>query len=180
MHPKTQSFRYLLMTPLVAALASGCAPQGSMPASPPEASEKLPQPAPPLHGTLIDGGSFDLAARDGQVTVIDFWAVWCEPCRRTLPFVAKLHAQNLEGVNVIAVSVDDSAQVIAPFLSDLGLSLPVLHDHGGAIAQAWAPPAMPTAYVVGPHGKIQFELLGEETNHESLLNAKVKQALQGS
>jgi len=68
----------------------------------------LGQSAPALEATQLDGGHFSLAADSGKVVIVHFWATWCEPCRKEMPiFDAFYKAHRAEGVEVIAVSVDD-------------------------------------------------------------------------
>jgi thioredoxin 1 len=51
---------------------------------------------------------------DGRLTIVDFWAPWCGPCRVLGPIIDKLKEEN-EDVNVIKVNVDESNMLATEF-----------------------------------------------------------------
>jgi thiol-disulfide isomerase/thioredoxin len=58
--------------------------------------------------TEIDGNKLTLSSLRGKVVLIDFWASWCVPCRKSMPHVKELYSQYREkGLEVIGVSDDD-------------------------------------------------------------------------
>ena len=58
--------------------------------------------------------------------VVNFWATWCEPCRREIPLLNELQAEYGErGVQVIGVAIDEAAEVRA-FLESLPVSYPIV------------------------------------------------------
>jgi len=68
----------------------------------------LPRPAPPFAATTFDGKPVDLSTYAGKVVLLDYWATWCGPCRRSMPELERLHqAYARKGLVVLGVSVDD-------------------------------------------------------------------------
>jgi cytochrome c biogenesis protein CcmG/thiol:disulfide interchange protein DsbE len=120
-------------------------------------------PAPALAGPALDGAALDLAALRGRVVLVDFWASWCEPCRRELPELEALHKQyNAAGLTVIGVNIDEERAVVDAFLRDqVPVSFPIVHDPKQALADRWAPPKMPTLYLVDRDGNIGRVFPGE-------------------
>ena len=56
---------------------------------------------------LLDGQIFNLKEHEGQVVVLDFWATWCGPCIKELPYFEKLGEFYADkGVEVLLVSLD--------------------------------------------------------------------------
>jgi len=120
------------------------------------------QPAPPLDAPAMRGGAVSLARLRGRVVVVDFWASWCEPCRRAIPTLDALARRHgARGLTVVGVSVDDDAANAARFARELRPSFPLVHDASHQIAERWAPPAMPTTYVVGRDGVVTAVLTGD-------------------
>src|ERR1700690_1357261 len=64
--------------------------------------------APAFVLTDLSGHTLDLSRYKGKVVLLDFWATWCEPCRKELPKLVKLQASHgNQGLQVIGISLDD-------------------------------------------------------------------------
>jgi thiol-disulfide isomerase/thioredoxin len=130
------------------------------------------RPLPPLRAKGLDGRAADLAALDGRVTLINFWATWCPACVNELPVLERLHLSN-KGVRVIAISVDreGAPEKVARYLRKLNVRrLPVYLDPEGVIAYAdrdnernapFALYGMPISYVIDRTGRIAGYFPGE-------------------
>lgn len=117
---------------------------------------------PPLAGRTLAGAPFALAELRGRTVVVNFWATWCAPCVAEMPALQRL-ADRLasRGVTVVAVNYQENAARIAPFLERLGVTLPVVRDHDGALRAAWNVNVFPTTFVVGPDQRIAWVARGE-------------------
>ncbi|WP_395048063.1 peroxiredoxin family protein, partial [Flavobacterium sp.] len=68
------------------------------------------QSAPNFTAKNVDGKLVSLKESLGKVTIIDFWASWCGPCRRENPNMVSLYKEfHSKGLNVIGVSLDKEA-----------------------------------------------------------------------
>jgi thiol-disulfide isomerase/thioredoxin len=80
------------------------------------ADSELGQPAPALIIEELNGNTFDLAAQRGKVTIVNFWATWCPPCRKEMPaldaFYRRYHAQELEMIGLSADRPHDRSEVV--------------------------------------------------------------------
>jgi thiol-disulfide isomerase/thioredoxin len=96
------------------------------------------QAAPTLSGGQVDGQPFDLASTTGSVTVVNFWASWCGPCRAETPNLEAVAKQTApSGVRFVGVNVKDSRASAASFLRDKGVTYPSLYDDDGSLAASW-------------------------------------------
>ena len=85
---------------------------GSLLASSAIAADLEGRPAPPLEATLLDGAHLRLADLAGKVVLINYWATWCEPCRKEMPALDAYYGRHRdEGFVVLAVSMDDPADI---------------------------------------------------------------------
>lgn len=152
-------------------LALGCA-------GAPVADEPGTAAVPALVGKTLDGGDFDLAQARGQVVLVDFWATWCEPCKRSLPrYVALQQKYAARGLRVVAVSVDEDEAKLRRFVADKGVALTVIHDPGGAHAERWKPPKMPTAWLIGRDGAVAWVHAGYVEGDDAKVEAAIVKAL---
>lgn len=94
-----------------------------------------------------------------RLTVLDFAASWCAPCRHTLPRLEAYAAAHLE-LPVLVVSVDEKVEGRDRLVESLGLRLPVLWDEEHAIAEHYEPEALPTTLVLDREGEVVFRSRG--------------------
>jgi thiol-disulfide isomerase/thioredoxin len=74
-----------------------------------------------------DGKPRSLAEWNGRPQVINFWATWCAPCRKEIPWLVEIfHQYRDQGLMVLGVSVDEDVARIAPFAASLRMDFPVL------------------------------------------------------
>jgi len=98
------------------------------------------------------------------VTVVDFWATWCIPCRASMPRVQRLWQEyKPAGVEIYSVDTDDpsadrDAQV-REFLAGNRLTFPVVLDDGRA-SQAFGVASIPTMVVLDKQGRIAWSHVG--------------------
>ena len=121
--------------------------------------------APEFSLPTLTGGTASDADLKGRVTIVDFWATWCEPCRRSMPHVQKLSADpqlSARGLRVLAVNAtnqDDRADVEA-YIKEAGFTFPVALDENGTMVQAFQVQGFPTTLIVGRDGKVRNAFLG--------------------
>ena len=111
-----------------------------------------------------DGKTIDLDSYMGRVTVINFWATWCPPCKAELPDLIAL-SKDLAGKNVkfIGISVDRGANVLEDlrtFTREKGIPYPVIISNPGLEEAFGSPRAIPTTYIVNAKGAITRTLVG--------------------
>ncbi|HMU13095.1 MAG: TlpA family protein disulfide reductase [Bacteroidetes bacterium] len=70
--------------------------------------EMVGQPMTNLMGRDLDGGKLDLARYKGRITVLDFWATWCGPCKAEMPAWEALQKEYGDRINFVSISVWDN------------------------------------------------------------------------
>jgi len=110
----------------------------------------------------LTGRRVDLRDLRGRVVLVNFWATWCEPCRDEMPSIQRLR-DKLKGrpFEVLLVNFGEGAAKIGPFLTKLGVSLPVLLDPEKDAAAAWKAGGLPMTFLVDAQGKVRYSALGD-------------------
>lgn len=162
---------------LALALLPACDARGD--SSPPADALATGAPAPALSGARLDGAAFDLASERGKLVLVDFWASWCEPCRRELPVLEQLHRDHAAaGLVVLGVSLDEQRSDAEVFLKEqVQVSFPIVFDADRAIGTTWSPPKMPTVYLIERDGTIARVFAGEKPGQLDELRAEVERRL---
>lgn len=106
----------------------------------------------------VAGTRHTLAEEKGKVVVLDVWATWCPPCRKSLPGLAKLAVAGGNDYTVIPVSVDDDGfKAVTPFLQshpDLAALPGLVPDGPRGLAPLGAVGAIPTTFLLDREGKV--------------------------
>jgi peroxiredoxin len=138
------------------------------------AEVKTGQPALDFDATTLAGAPLKLSSLRGKVVLLDFWASWCEPCKKELPLLDKLAPRlHARGVEIVAVNIDDNRDKAADFLKSHGLHLTVVSDTSKKIVGAWEPPKMPSSFVVDKAGVVRAVHGGFEPGDETKLEAEL-------
>jgi len=158
-------------------LALACA--GGPPQRAPTRAAQPVEAAPEGEGTPLEmqvkrypgGESWQLSSDRGNVVLLDVWATWCEPCRDTLPVYTELARQYAtRGLKVYALSVDEDARAIEPFLEENDIQVPVLLDTNAQVAEgALGVRVMPTSYLIDRRGVVRHVHEGAMGDTASLL-----------
>ncbi len=108
-----------------------------------------------------EGKVVKLSDLKGKVVVLDFWGVWCEPCRRLIPHSREL-VKRFEGkpFAFVNICVRDEKATLAEFLKKEPMPWTHWWDPKAVIAQQWDIAAFPTLYVIDHKGVIQFMTRG--------------------
>ena len=97
-----------------------------------------------------------LPSLKGKVVLLDFWASWCEPCRRSFPWMSKLQSQfGADGLVVVAINVDQERKLAAQFLATTPASFRIEYDPEGQLATRYSVAAMPTSFLIDRTGRIR-------------------------
>ncbi len=108
----------------------------------------------------LDNTDMSLLAeiRKNKVTVIDFWASWCGPCRQEMPFMIQLYEEfQPKGLGIIGISLDNDRDAWQQATDALGVKWPQMSDLKGwenEIAQSFNVTSIPHTIVVNQEGKI--------------------------
>lgn len=160
--------RHLQGLVLALALAlAGCGGGGGKPAAPPPSthSSLLGKPAPEFRRPAMGGESVTIASSKGKVVVVKFFAKYCEPCKRTLPAIEKLHKDRADIV-IIGVAEDEHEAEAREVVQTYGLSFPVVHDASNVLAARWRVRELPVTYVVDGQGNVAWVGGPERTESE--------------
>jgi thiol-disulfide isomerase/thioredoxin len=110
-----------------------------------------------LRGKSPDGDLIDLAKYRGRVVLIQYWATWCEPCKRDMPVLKQLAAKYPRSFTVLGVSLDRSPKDLAAYLAENRLPWPQIFEEGGLDsdpANQLGILTLPTMILVDKQGKV--------------------------
>jgi thiol-disulfide isomerase/thioredoxin len=101
-------------------------------------SRKIPEDVPQISLPGLDGRLHALADYRGKLLIVNFWATWCEPCRREIPLLKSLHTEYAKnGLEIVGIAVD-SHDDVARYASAHGIAYPVLLGERGGLEAASA------------------------------------------
>lgn len=126
------------------------------------------------------GERLDLSEYEGKVVVLDFWASWCVPCRRSFPWLNDMSEKYADdGLVVIGVNVDRQPESAAEFLERYPADFRIHYDSIGTLARQFGVQAMPSSFVIGRDGKIKNQHLGfkvkRQQEYEAAIVAQIEQ-----
>jgi thiol-disulfide isomerase/thioredoxin len=155
-----------ILAAVALALSSGAAANAPIPT--PESitlqdTSLVDKPAPNFELAALDGTRQRLSSYRGRVVFVNFWATWCEPCKRELPAFEQFQAQQGEdGAVILAVNVAEKPDAINQYFDEEKIAgLLVLLDTNQDVSGAFAVDRFPTTYVIDAAGVVRYKYYGE-------------------
>lgn len=142
--------------------------------------ERLNLDAPDFTLNDLDGKSVTLSSLKGKVVILDFWATWCGPCRKTMPILDKFYTTDKpKDVIVYGVNVWERQGTggVKPFLTASNIHFPVLFGQNET-AEAYGVRGIPTLVVIDKSGKIAYKHIGYDPSLGEMLTWQTKELLK--
>ncbi len=123
----------------------------------------FPRPAPAFNLKSLSGSAISNESLKGKVVLLDFWATWCVPCRKSMPELQAMHAKYVErGFSVVGISIDEGGMAkVKKFVTSKKFTYPMAVDSETNPAwDAYRVKAVPAAFLIDRSGQIVAQWTG--------------------
>jgi thiol-disulfide isomerase/thioredoxin len=156
-YPRQLLVALLLSLAPALAGAQAAAPQDNQPVI---RFVRNPDAAPDFKLTALDGKPLTIAALQGKVVFLNFWATWCGPCRAEIPDLIVLQDRYKGRLQIIGLNVDDEQVDIQKYVEETGINYPVAMTSNDVRIQFGGIPALPTSFVLDTAGRVVQKHVG--------------------
>ncbi len=129
--------------------------------------------APEFSLQSVSGDKVTLSAQRGKVTLINFWATWCPPCRAEMPGIQDRYERYQPDLTVLAIDNAEPLDLVLAFQEEYGLTFDMLLDLDASVQRTYQIRGYPTSMFVDENGVIQIVHIGLMT--ETQLDAYLTQ-----
>ena len=130
---------------------------------------KKGQPAPDFTLQDVDGKTWKLSDLKGKkIVMIDFWATWCNICKREMPILQKVYQEYQgKGVEFLGVALDENIASIKKVAKEKGVTYPILVDKDTKVATEIYQLSGPIPYkvVIDKAGIIVYDHVGDYVDY---------------
>ena len=118
--------------------------------------------------TDLQGKSWTLSELRGKVVLVNFWATWCQPCRKEMPDLEALYNRfKGEGLIVLGISDEDAAKVRS-FIAERQVTYPILLDPGRKVNDLFQVEGIPKTFIYDREGKLVAQSIDMRTRKQFL------------
>jgi cytochrome c biogenesis protein CcmG, thiol:disulfide interchange protein DsbE len=124
---------------------------------------------------LNGSGSLQLSSLRGRVVVVNFWASWCDPCKREAPLFQSASKRYRGRVQFVGVDTTDFSGDANGFLRRYGVTYPNVRDANGRVLHKYGGLPIPRTYVLSRAGRVVGYIFGE--TRRDRLEREIQKAL---
>lgn len=117
-------------------------------------ADPTPRLAPAFTVEDVRDSARTVSFSPGRPTVVNFFAAWCEPCRRELPALEAAWREHGDTVDFVGVDVADSRTKAVDLLDATGATFRAGYDPHRRVAESYRLAGMPTTVFVGADGRV--------------------------
>jgi DsbE subfamily thiol:disulfide oxidoreductase len=144
---------------------------------PPESAVEVKGPMPRIDRGALTGGRVAPELFQGNVTLVNFWASWCGPCRLEQPGLERLWGElQGQGVQFVGINFQDDRAAALAYLDEFDVTYPSVTDREGVLAYRFGVPYLPATVLVDARGEMRYRLVGAQT--ETTLRRYLTELLQ--
>jgi cytochrome c biogenesis protein CcmG, thiol:disulfide interchange protein DsbE len=137
------------------------------------------QRAPEINATAAGGQPLRLGSLKGQVVLLDFWASWCGPCKKSFPWMNEMQAKyGPAGLRIVAINLDEQREAADRFLAQVPAKFTVGFDTQGKTPGLFGVKGMPSSVLIGANGFIDSLHAGFRDEDAAELEKRIVQALE--
>jgi peroxiredoxin len=134
--------------------------------------------APDFRLPRLTGEEVALASFQGKVTLVNFWASWCVPCRDELPALQKIYDKYRDRpFEIVGINLDKQRKNAHTSVERYGLNFTVLHDPNSTVIRRYQGKAMPCSYLIDQNGVIREVFNGFSTKKQARMETAIEQLL---
>lgn len=127
-------------------------------------AQKLPptvgSPAPDFILSELGSKPLKLSDLRGTPAVVNFWATWCEPCKKEVPLLEQT-AQKYSGrLVILGVDSQEEEKIVRPFAQQFGMTYAILMDTEGTVTNLYFVKNFPTTFFIDSNGIVRAQHLG--------------------
>jgi peroxiredoxin/YHS domain-containing protein len=134
----------------------------------------LPREAPSFSIVDLEGQAISNQSLRGRVVLLDFWATWCTPCRKSMPELQVMHEKYADrGFSVVGISIDEGGMdKVRKFVSSKKLTYPIALDSEKDPAwESFRVKVVPAAFLIDREGRIVAQWTGAPADRGELEKA---------
>ncbi|WP_051271070.1 TlpA family protein disulfide reductase [Shimazuella kribbensis] len=129
--------------------------------------------APNFKLKTLDGKEVELYQTNGKPSIINFWASWCDPCKREMPYLETAYKKYKDQINfhMVNETSQDTLPNIKKYMKQYRYTYPVILDQENEDGQSIGTDhyqliGIPTTFVIDSTGKITHKVIGEMSKEE--------------
>lgn len=119
--------------------------------------------APPLPSAVLVPPKVTIESLRGRPAVVNFWASWCDPCRKEADHLQRFYERNRGRVAMVGVNYTDESAGARAFIREYGWTFPNLSDPDGLTGSTYNLAGLPVTVILDSEGKISARLRGPQT-----------------